>query len=154
MAQTTDTIRAAARETSDYVIDRRRWYHAHPEVAYEEHDTTAQICADLDALGIPYERPTATGVVATLRGGAPDAYLEDGTPRRRLMLRADIDALPVSEETGEPFCSLNEGRMHACGHDCHIAMLLGAARLLAHLTDELCVSCSSRPRRAATAPRR
>lgn len=137
MAQTADTIRAAARETSDYVIDRRRWYHAHPEVAYEEHDTTAQICADLDALGIPYERPTATGVVATLRGGAPDAYLEDGTPRRRLMLRADIDALPVSEETGEPFCSLNEGRMHACGHDCHIAMLLGAARLLARLTDEL-----------------
>lgn len=137
MAQTADTIRAAARETSDYVIDRRRWYHAHPEVAYEEHDTTAQICADLDALGIPYERPTATGVVATLRGGAPDAYLEDGTPRRRLMLRADIDALPVTEETGEPFCSVNEGRMHACGHDCHVAMLLGAARLLTGLVDEL-----------------
>ena len=137
MAQTADTIRAAARETSDYVIDRRRWYHAHPEVAYEEHDTTAQICADLDALGIPYERPTATGVVATLRGGAPDAYLEDGTPRRRLLLRADIAALPGSEETCEPFCSLNEGRMHACGHDCHIAMLLGAARLLARLTDGL-----------------
>ncbi len=138
MARTTaDRIKAAAAETSDYVIDRRRWYHAHPEIAYEERATTEQICADLDALSIPYARPTATGVVATLRGEAPDAYDENGQPRRRLMLRADIDALPVTEETGEPFCSVNEGRMHACGHDCHVAMLLGAARLLRGLTDEL-----------------
>ena len=138
MARTAaDRIKAATAETSDYVIDRRRWYHAHPEVAYEERATTEQICADLDALSIPYARPTATGVVATLRGEAPDAYGENGQPRRRLMLRADIDALPVTEETGEPFCSVNEGRMHACGHDCHVAMLLGAARLLRGLTDEL-----------------
>ena len=138
MARTAaDRIKAAAAETSDYVIDRRRWYHAHPEIAYEERATTEQICADLDALGIPYERPTETGVVATLHGGAPDAYDESGVPRRRLMLRADIDALPVTEETGEPFCSVNEGCMHACGHDCHIAMLLGATRLLTGLADEL-----------------
>ncbi len=130
-------IKAAEAEVSDYVVERRRWYHAHPEVAYKEFETTEQICADLDALGIPYERPTETGVVATLRGEAPDAYDAAGNPRRRLMLRADIDALPVTEETGEPFSSQNEGFMHACGHDCHIAMLLGTAKLLCSIKDEL-----------------
>lgn len=64
MAQTADTIRAAARETSDYVIDRRRWYHAHPEVAYEEHDTTAQICADLTPWAFPTNVPPPPGVVS------------------------------------------------------------------------------------------
>lgn len=130
-------IKRSQDETSAYVIDRRRWYHAHPEVAYQEVATTEQICADLDALGIPYERPTKTGVVATIRGCAPGAYDADGAPRRRLMLRADIDALPVTEETGEPFSSEYEGFMHACGHDCHIAMLLGAAKLLVAIKDEL-----------------
>ena len=132
-----ELIREAQARTSDYVIGRRRWYHAHPELAYQERATTEQICDDLDAMGIPYERPRETGVVATIRGTAPDAYAPDGTPRRRLMLRADIDALPVTEQTGEPFQSTSEGLMHACGHDCHIAMLLGAARLLSSMTDEL-----------------
>ena len=75
--------------------------------------------------------------MATLRGTAPDAYLEDGTPRKRLLMRADIDALPVLERTGEEFASVNEGCMHACGHDCHIAMLLGALQILRHLTDDI-----------------
>lgn len=133
----TDTLKAQADEISAYVIDRRRWYHAHPELAYEEVETSEQICADLDELGIPYERPTKTGVVATIRGKATDAYNTNGNPARRLMLRADIDALPVTEQTGAVFASQNEGRMHACGHDCHIAMLLGAARLLTSVADRL-----------------
>lgn len=133
----TDTLKAQTDEISAYVIDKRRWYHAHPEVAYAEIETSKRICADLDDLGIPYERPTATGVVATIKGTAPDAYGADGNPRLRLMLRADIDALPVTEQTNLAYASQNEGYMHACGHDCHIAMLLGAAKLLSGMTDEL-----------------
>lgn len=133
----TEQLKAQIAETSVYVIAKRRWYHARPELAYQEVDTSARICADLDELGIPYERPTATGVVATIKGNAKDAYNELGQPARRLMLRADIDALPVAEQTGLPFTSQNEGKMHACGHDCHIAMLLGAARLLLGIKDQL-----------------
>lgn len=133
----TESLKAKADETSAYVIAKRRWYHIHPEVAYKEVETAAQICADLAELGIPFERADATGVVATIRGTASDAFDETGKPRLRLMLRADIDALPVTEETGLSFASQNEGFMHACGHDCHIAMLLGAARLLAGHTDQL-----------------
>ena len=88
-------------------------------------------------MNIPYERPLKTGLVATLRGTAPDAYREDGTPRRRILLRADIDALPVTEQTGEDFSSVNEGCMHACGHDCHIAMMLGTLQILRHMTDDI-----------------
>lgn len=132
-----DLIHAMAPETSDYVISQRRWLHEHPELGYKEFDTTEHICAELDAMGIPCERPRETGVVATLRGTAPDAYKPDGTPRLRLMMRADIDALPVTEQTGEPFQSQNPGCMHACGHDCHGAMLLGAARMLSRMADEL-----------------
>ena len=136
-ARTADYIQAHAPEISDYVIDRRHWFHAHPEIGYKEFATTERICAELDQLGIPYERPRETGVVATIRGTARDAYDDEGKPRRRLMLRADIDALPVTEQTGEPFQSQNPGFMHACGHDTHVAMLLGAAKLLCGLTDEL-----------------
>lgn len=136
-ARAADKIHEMAPETSDYVIDQRRWLHAHPELGYKEFASTEHICAELDALGIPFTRPRETGVVATIRGTAPDAYDKDGKPRRRLMMRADIDALPVTEQTGEPFQSLNPGCMHACGHDCHGAMLLGAARMLTKLADEL-----------------
>ena len=114
-ARAASMIIARRAETSDYVIDRRRWYHAHPEIAYREVATTEQICADLEALNIPYERPTATGVVATIRGTAQSAYGIAGSARRRIMLRADIDGLPVAERTGEPFSSENDGFMHACG---------------------------------------
>ena len=131
------TIKAMAAETSDYVIDRRHWFHAHPEIAFEERLTSDEICRSLDALGVEYERPSETGVVATVRGTAPDAYDDEGKPRRRLMLRADIDALPVTEQTGEPFQSEFPGMMHACGHDCHIAMLLGTIRMLTRMTDQL-----------------
>ena len=131
------TIRELGRETEPYIIDQRRHFHRHPELSLREFETTDTIARELDAMGIPYERPLETGLVATLAGTAADAYRADGTPRRRLLIRADIDALPVTERTGEPFASVNEGVMHACGHDCHIAMQLGALKILSRLRDEL-----------------
>ena len=131
------TIQQLAAAYEPYIIERRRHFHKHPELSLQEFQTTEDIARELDAMGIPYERPLETGLIATLRGTAPDAYGEDGSPRRRVLLRADIDALPVTERTGEEFASENEGVMHACGHDCHIAMMLGALRILRDMTDSI-----------------
>ena len=133
----TATIQKLVGATEPYLIEQRRHFHRHPELSLQEHRTTDDIARELEAMGIPYERPLPTGLVATLRGTAADAYGPDGQPRRRLLMRADIDALPVLERSGVDFTSENEGVMHACGHDCHIAMLLGALRVLSHLTDQL-----------------
>lgn len=133
----TAAIKQLGAEYEPYIIEQRRHFHKHPELSLHEFQTTADIAAQLDAMGIPYERPLETGLVATLAGTAKDAYSADGTPRRRLLLRADIDALPVLERTNEEFASANEGVMHACGHDCHIAMMLGALQILSRMTDQL-----------------
>lgn len=133
----TRAVQDIAAEFEPYIIRQRRHFHKYPEPSLSEVRTTSDICGQLDAMNIPYERPLKTGAIATLRGTAPDAYLEDGTPRRRILLRADIDALPVTEQTGEEFASVNEGYMHACGHDCHIAMMLGALQILRHMTDDI-----------------
>lgn len=133
----TETIQAIAKEFEPYIIKQRRHFHKYPEPSLAEHRTTADIANQLDAMNIPYEQPLETGLVATLRGTASDAYLPDGTPRRRLLLRADIDALPVTERTDLEYASVNEGFMHACGHDCHIAMMLGALQILRHMTDDI-----------------
>ena len=136
-ADTTHEIQRLAHEFEPYIIKQRRHFHKHPEPSLEEVRTTADIAGQLDAMGIPYEQPLKTGLVATLRGTAPDAYHADGTPRRRIMIRADIDALHVTERTNADFASENEGFMHACGHDCHIAMQLGALQILRHMTDRI-----------------
>lgn len=133
----TATIRALGQEFEPYIIEQRRYFHERPELSLQEYHTTDDIARELDAMGIPYERPLATGLVATLSGTAPDAYQPDGTPRRRLLIRADIDGLAVTERTDLPFASKNEGVMHACGHDCHIAMQLGALRILSRMRDAL-----------------
>ena len=133
----TQGIREIGAEFEPYIIRQRRHFHKYPEQSLHEVRTTSDICGQLDAMNIPYERPLETGVVATLRGTALDAYRADGTPRRRLLLRADIDALPVTERTEEEFASVNEGFMHACGHDCHIAMMLGTLQILRHMTDDI-----------------
>lgn len=135
--QLTTRIRTLTAELEPYIVRERRHFHQHPELSLQEFETTTAIARELDSMGIPYERPLATGLVATIRGAAPDAYRADGTPRRRLLMRADIDALPVTEETGQSFASVNDGVMHACGHDCHIAMMLGACRVLRELAHEL-----------------
>lgn len=108
------------------LISFRRDLHRYPELAFHETRTSAKICEQLDRLGISYRRGVAqTGIIAEIPGGHHDAK----TPR--VALRADIDALPVHEETGLEFASQNEGIMHACGHDGHATMVLGAAELLA-----------------------
>ena len=135
--EVTQSILDIAAEFEPYIIRQRRHFHKHPELSLQEVRTTSDIAGQLDAMNIPYERPLKTGLVATVRGTAPDAYREDGTPRKRLLMRADIDALPVTERTNEKFASVNEGCMHACGHDCHIAMMLGALQVLRHMTDDI-----------------
>ena len=110
-----------AKKISDWIIDIRRELHKHPELMYEEVKTSALVRRELDKLGIQYQSPIAeTGVLASIGNGKGPC----------VALRADMDALPIHEETDVPFRSEVDGKMHACGHDCHTAMLLGAARIL------------------------
>ena len=83
----TAAIQDIAAEFEPYIIKQRRHFHKHPELSLAEERTTSDIANQLDAMNIPYERPLKTGLVATLRGTAPDAYREDGTPRRRILYR-------------------------------------------------------------------
>lgn len=136
-SEATKRIQQLGHAAEPYIIEQRRYFHQHPELSLQEFETTKAIARELDAMGIPYARPAATGLIATLAGTAPDAYLPNGSPRRRLLIRADIDALAVTERTGEPFASEHEGVMHACGHDCHIAMQLGSLRVLSQMRDAL-----------------
>lgn len=110
-------------KTFDRICKIRREIHEWPELAFEEYKTSALIAKELESLGIPYESGVGkTGIVARLNCGNPLAPT--------VALRADMDALSLVEETGLPFASRVKGRMHACGHDGHVAMLLGAAMLL------------------------
>ncbi|HEY8613347.1 MAG TPA: M20 aminoacylase family protein [Roseomonas sp.] len=105
----------------------RRDLHANPELGFEEHRTAAFVARELRAVGIAVEEGIAgTGVVGTLRGTAGGLG-----GNRAIGLRADMDALAMEEATGAPWASRSSGRMHACGHDGHTAMLLGAAKWLA-----------------------
>jgi amidohydrolase len=103
------------------VVAWRRHLHRHPEVSFHEHETSAFVASTLSAFGLEVERPTETSVLARLRGSGSGPVVA---------LRADIDALPIREESGVEFASERSGAMHACGHDGHTAMLLGAAREL------------------------
>jgi amidohydrolase len=114
----------------DDVVAWRRHLHRHPELSFEERETAAFVAETLEGFGggAEVERPAENAVVAHVRTGRPGPVVA---------LRADIDALPIDEQSGVDFASENAGVMHACGHDGHTAMLLGAARLLAGATDEL-----------------
>ena len=110
-----------SKKIEDYILNIRRTIHKNPELGYQENKTSLLIQNELDKLGISYKTGVAkTGVIATLKKGKG----------KTLLLRADMDALPITEETQLPFASENNGVMHACGHDAHTAMLLGAAKLL------------------------
>lgn len=128
----TERIKAIGAAIESSIIADRRYYHAHPEPSGKEHATSESICGRLDALGVPYRRVAETGVIASVRGTAGAS----GEACRAIALRCDIDALPVTERTGLPYASEKIGMMHACGHDCHIAMMLGATRILRDLASE------------------
>ncbi len=114
----TGTVHA---DVAAYAIAIRREIHRFPELGFEEERTAAIVERELDALGIEHRRVAKTGVVGVVRGAGPGPTAG---------LRADMDALPVTERSGEPFSSEIPGKMHACGHDAHTAMLLGAAHVL------------------------
>ncbi|OGF50261.1 MAG: hypothetical protein A2044_02810 [Candidatus Firestonebacteria bacterium GWA2_43_8] len=116
-----------AKKLSPYLVKIRRELHQTPELGFHEFKTSKIIQRELKALGIPY-KVMATGVVGIIKSGKPG---------KTIAIRADIDALPVTEETGLPFASKNKGIMHACGHDTHITCLLGAAKLLAKTKESL-----------------
>jgi amidohydrolase len=117
------------REVEAHIIEVRRDIHAHPEVGFETERTAALVADELRALGLePKTGVGRTGVVAEIAGGSPGPCL---------ILRADMDALPIQEMTGLPFASTIAGKMHACGHDVHTAALLGAASALKALAPQL-----------------
>ncbi len=130
-----DIKRRVSEETDkifDELVELRRDFHRHPELAYEEVRTSHIVAEYLEGLGCEVQRHVAkTGVVAHLRGDLADAT------SKVVALRADLDALPMPEETTLTFRSTVPGKMHACGHDAHTAMLLGTAKVLAALRQYL-----------------
>ena len=122
-------FKAMAQAVQEDVVAFRRDLHAYPEASFQEFRTTDQIAKEMDKLGIPYRRFDPTGLIAEIKGGKPG---------KTIALRADIDALSITEKTDLPFASKNEGFMHACGHDTHAAMLVGAAKVLMQIKDQLC----------------
>ena len=118
--QSSDII-SQSREIHEWIVEKRRAIHRHPELMYEEFETSRLVQNTLSELGIEYEKDIAvTGVVGLVGNGEGPC----------IALRADMDALPIHEEADVEFRSEIDGKMHACGHDCHTAMLLGAARVL------------------------
>jgi len=124
---TTDTAELIRAE-HESLTEFRRDLHAHPELGYKETRTSGAIQRELSVIGVGFRAGYAdgTGVVAHIPATVDD-------PGATVGLRADIDALPITEETGKPWASVHEGVMHACGHDGHTAILLGAARVLSKL---------------------
>ena len=119
-----------AQSLEDWIIEKRRYFHRHPELSFEEKETTAVLVEELKKMGLePHTYPDYYGVWADIQGEKPGD--------KTVLLRADIDALPIREETGLPYASEKENVMHACGHDNHMAMLLGAAKLLKAHESEL-----------------
>ncbi|MBQ7280676.1 MAG: amidohydrolase [Bacteroidales bacterium] len=126
-----EQIKQLAHDQFEQVIEWRRYLHRHPELSQQEYGTMRYVADRLREMGLqPREGVGGTGVMAMIRGAIePDSYC--------VALRADYDALPLKECTGLPFASENEGVMHACGHDMHTSSLLGAARILTKLKDQM-----------------
>lgn len=114
-------FKARIAELKEELIALRRDFHMHPELGFQEYRTAEKVETFLEGLGLFPKRIADTGVVALIEGRTPGPVL---------MLRADIDALPIKEENDLPYASVNDGVMHACGHDAHTAMLLIAAKVL------------------------
>lgn len=122
-------IQQSARETEPYLVQTRRQLHMYPELSFGEQETMAFVCRELEQMGIPFEAGIAgTGVIALIKGKNPD--------KNCIALRADMDALPITEKNDTEYASKKPGIMHACGHDVHTSCLLGAAKILDKLKDE------------------
>ncbi|MEP3422471.1 MAG: M20 family metallopeptidase [Erythrobacter sp.] len=128
----TETLLKSAHSLAPDIVALRRAIHAEPELGLQCPETMAKVRSALADLSLEWRSgPSTTGAVATLRGGKAT----DGSPR--VLLRGDMDALPMDEKTDLEFASTIPGRMHACGHDTHTAMLVGAARVLSERRDQL-----------------
>ena len=122
-------IKKRVEEIYDELVAIRRDFHMHPELSQNEFRTSAKICEYLDSWGIEYKSGVAdTGVVGLIKGKKSG---------KTIGLRADIDALPINERNTGNYCSLNQGVMHACGHDAHTTILLGVSKLLKEMEDTL-----------------
>ncbi len=117
-----DKIKAAAQNLHQQVIVNRRHLHAHPELSFEEYTTSAFVAQQLTLMGIPFTKMANTGLVGLIVG--------EKKSDKVIALRADMDALPITEANDVPYKSKTEGLMHACGHDAHTASLLGTAKIL------------------------
>lgn len=122
------TIQEKVAQLEQYLIEKRRHFHQHPESSLKEYETAAFIQKELRENGIPFEQVGETGTLAIIRGGKG--------PGKTILLRADIDALEVEDRTGAEYASKRPGLNHACGHDSHTAMGLGTAKILWDLKDE------------------
>src|SRR6187549_1787033 len=123
-----ESIQQLAKNYAGEFIDIRHHLHAHPELSYKEFETSAFVQKKLTEWGIPFEVKATTGVVGLIKGKNAD--------KKITALRADMDALPITEENEVSYKSKNVGVMHACGHDVHTTCLLGAAKILNELKAE------------------
>lgn len=128
MGMLTEKIKELAKQYAPELIQVRRHLHANPELSYQEYQTAQFIQEKLTALNIPFQVKATTGILGTIRGKNPDS--------RVIALRADMDALPITEANEVPYKSTKNGVMHACGHDVHTTILLGAAKILQELKEE------------------
>ena len=132
-------IRKQVDKLTDELIELRRDFHMYPELGFQEHRTAEKVENYLRELGLEPKRIGGTGVTALIRGsgsrGGKGGTGDSGSREPVLLLRADMDALPIQEENDIPYASKNEGVMHACGHDAHTAMLLIAAKVLNQIRD-------------------
>jgi len=119
-----DNIKRLVAENQEYITKLRRHFRMYPEIGGEEYETQQKIATELKALGLEPQMVAGTGVVAEIKGKVPG---------KTIALRCDIDALPIDDETDHIYRSQNQGRCHACGHDAHMAMALGAAKVLSSL---------------------
>lgn len=125
MANIKSDIQRLAKEFFSETVQIRRHLHQHPELSFEEYNTSAFVKATLDKIGVPYQSMANTGVVGIIKGDLPSSGV--------IALRADMDALPITEVAGRSYGSQNPGVMHACGHDVHTSSLLGVAKILNEL---------------------
>jgi len=124
-----DKIKQLVEASFDEIVEIRRYIHKNPELSFNEHKTSAYIKSILTGWGISFTEDIAdTGIVVLLEGNNPSS--------KTLALRADFDALPITEENEIDYCSVNKGVMHACGHDAHTASLLGVVKILNNLKQE------------------